>query len=160
MIKEKIIDFYNNKMKLHEKNILSYLRSEYLTNCAVNSKEMGIQTEKICDFEVIVSLTTYNARFYEVYLAIESIMQQTLKPNKIILWLAEDLKINEIPIVLKNQMKRGLEIRYCKDLLSYKKLIPSLKIFPNSIIITIDDDHMYLYDLIENFINEHKKIKN
>jgi len=132
-------------------------RSEHLTNCALNSSEQGISNEKYCDNEIIVSLTTYGTRLYEVYLAIESIMQQSIKPNRIVLWLGDEMKNETIPQVLRNQQNRGLEIKYCKDIKSYKKLIPALTAFPSAAIITIDDDHLYHFDLIENLINAHRK---
>ena len=111
--------------------------------------------------QIIVSLTTYNKRIYDVHLTIESLFRQTIMPNKIILWLAED-EFNEenIPCMLKKLQKKGLEIGFCKDLKSYKKLIPTLKKYSNNIIITIDDDIIYPYDLIENMYREYLKDKN
>ena len=132
-------------------------RAEHLINCALNSKTSGISNDKYCDNEIVVSLTTYGRRLYEVYLAVESIMQQSMKPNRIVLWLGDELENTEIPVTLKNQQKRGLEINYCKDIKSYKKLIPALKAFPSSVIITIDDDFIYNFDLIENLVNAYKK---
>jgi len=141
-------------------NQIAYIhRVEYFNNLAINSINPGISGDKYCDKEIIISLTTYGKRLYEVYLTIESIMQQTLKPNKIVLWLSYDLENTELPIVLKNQQKRGLEIRFCKDIRSYTKLIPSLKTFPEAVIITIDDDILYNFDLIENLFNAYLKNK-
>ena len=164
-MKEKIKHFIQKKIKNLNDLSADYLvdrisyvnRTEYLSNCALNCITPGISNDKYCDNDIIVSLTTYGRRFYDVYLAIESIMQQTMKPNKIILWLGDDLKNTEIPIVLKNQEKRGLNIRYCKDIGPYKKLIPALRAFPTAAIITIDDDHLYNLDLIENFVTAYKK---
>jgi hypothetical protein len=84
-------------------------------------------------------------------------MQQTLKPNKIVLWLGDEEKNETLPLILQKQQRRGLEIRYCKDIRAYTKLIPALKAFPSSTIITIDDDHLYGFDLIENLVTAHKK---
>lgn len=146
-------DLFANKLA---KKFSCICRAEYLNNCAQNCSEVGVVEEKYCDSEVIVSLTTYGMRLYEVYLAIESIMQQTLKPNRIILWLSDEMKNITMPLVLQNQQKRGLEIRYCKDIGSYTKLIPALKAFPSAAIITIDDDHIYHFDVIENLVNAYK----
>jgi hypothetical protein len=151
--------FYENTLLIeHLLNNFSFItRKEYLTSCALNSSENGVSSRNYCNDEIIVSLTTYGKRLYEVYLAIESIMQQTIKPNKIVLWLGDDLKNQILPVFLQNQMKRGLEVKYCKDIRSYTKLIPSLKLFPSASIITVDDDVLYYPDLIENLINEHIK---
>jgi hypothetical protein len=153
------IEFHKNRRLIqHLLNKFDFLtKKEHLTNCALNCNEPGISYNNYCDNEIIVSLTTYGKRLFEVFLAIESIMQQTLKPNKIVLWLAEELKNENIPVFIKNQTKRGLEIKYCKDIRSYKKLIPALIEYPKATIITIDDDAIYHYDLMENFINEHIK---
>ena len=158
----KKMNFYQNNMLINHliNNFTFITRKEHLMSCALNCKEPGISDTKYCDNEIIVSLTTFGNRLYEVYLAIESIMQQTFKPNRIVLWLADDLKSVKLPVYLLNQIKRGLEIRFCKDLKSYKKLIPALTSFPSASIITIDDDSLYFYDLIENIINEHIKYPN
>ena len=128
---------------------------------ALNSREQGIvATEYVYGQQLIVSLTTYGKRLYDVYLTIESIMQQTLKPNRIVLWLADDLEKEELPIILKMHMSRGLEVRYCKDVRSYKKLIPSLKQFPDDIIVTVDDDIFYTYDMLENLFRSYQRQPN
>ena len=132
-------------------------RTEHLNNTVLSSSVPGISDNQYCSNEIIVSLTTFGRRIYEVYLAIESVMQQTVKPNKIILWLADEMKDSELPQVILNQQKRGLEIRFCKDTKSYKKLIPALKEFPSATIITIDDDALYPFDFIENLISAHRK---
>jgi hypothetical protein len=161
MIKAKLKKWAQGKMKMLNIPLVdrfAYVsRAEYLTNCAQNFTEQGISSEKYCDNEIIISLTTYGRRLFDVYLAIESIMQQTLKPNKIVLWISEEEKNETLPLILQKQQKRGLEIRYCKDIRSYTKLIPALRVFPSSTIITIDDDHLYGFDLIENLVAAHKK---
>lgn len=117
------------------------------------STESGIEQTKFCDHEVVVSLTTYGKRLYEVASTIESIMQGTMKPNRIVLWLEEGLKDTPLPILLQRQQTRGLEIGYCEDLRSYKKLIPTLIKYPDAVIITIDDDAIYNCDVVEKLVN-------
>ena len=131
-------------------------RIEQLRDKTLNCKESGVSNESYSDHEIIVSLTTFSSRIDKVYLAIESIMQGSAKPNRIILWLSEkEYKDKPIPLTLKLQQKRGLEIKYCKDIKSYKKLIPTLTEYPEAAIITIDDDVMYEYDLVERLVNAH-----
>lgn len=133
-----------------------FVRAERLNDCIYNSKEPGVTDDRHCEHEVIVSLTTFGKRLYDVATTIESIMQGTVLPNKIVLWLGEEHKGEELPLSLQLQQKRGLQIEYCKDIRSYTKLIPSLKKYPESIIITIDDDLAYERDLIENLLRAHK----
>jgi hypothetical protein len=84
-------------------------------------------------------------------------MQGTMKPNRLILWLQDDLQNEPLPYSLLLQMKRGLEVRYTKDIRSYKKLIPALKLCPDSIIVTIDDDVLYEADTLERLVYAYNK---
>lgn len=134
----KLLQFELNKNQL-EQNILY-------------CKEKGISDKKYCNHDIIVSLTTYGKRIHDVCLTIESIMEQTLKANRIILWLDYSFENQKLPQSLELLKERGLEIKFCEDLRSYKKLIPSLIECPNDAIITIDDDIIYNFDLIENLV--------
>jgi hypothetical protein len=107
---------------------------------------------------LIVSLTTFGERIKSVYITLESIARQTLKPHKVILWLAEDeFTMDNIPITLQKFVNRGLEIRFCKDIKSYKKLIYTIRNFPKDLVITIDDDVIYDIEMIEELYNAHLK---
>lgn len=136
----------NNQINLYKKLFLT-------------SKETGVSSEFIADREVIVSLTTYGLKITQVYLAIESLLHQTLKPNKIILWLDKNKYIDEnsIPLALRQQTKRGLEIKLCNDVKSHTKLVPALINFPEAIIITTDDDIIYPFDFVERLVRAYQK---
>jgi hypothetical protein len=135
------------------KDNLFYHRMLQLENYALHSTERGIASDNYFDGKkIVVSLTTYSKRLYEVFLSIESIMQQTVKPNHIILWLQEDWQNIILPKYLQNQIGRGLEIGFYKDIKSYKKLIPTLKRHPDDIIVTIDDDIIFAPDMLENLL--------
>ena len=137
------------------------IRTQYMQDKVMSTTEMGISSTKLCEHEVVVSLTTYGIRIHKVCLAIESIMQGSVKPNRIVLWLSEEeFKGKSLPISLQNQVKRGLQIEYCRDIRSFKKLIPSLKMFPEACIVTIDDDVIYDLDFLEKLVNSHKSIPN
>lgn len=108
--------------------------------------------------EVIVSLTTYSKRIWDVHLVLESVAQQTVLPDKVILWLAEDeFTINDLPLSIISRMNHGLEVKFCKDLKSYKKIIPALREFTDSLIVTLDDDIIYPPDTLELLLKEHQK---
>lgn len=142
---------------------LSYLLQEeqinrkvdWLREKTMTSTEVGVSEIKYCNEEIVISLTSFGRRIQEVYLAVESIMQGTVKPNRIILWLSESERNNPLPITLKKQKSRGLQIEYCNDIRSYKKIIPAMKSFPETCVVTIDDDLIYEFDLLENIINTH-----
>ena len=94
---------------------------------------------------ITVSLTSHGRRVSATaHMAIISIMRQSLKPDRIVLWLDYDNWSDDaLPKSLLRLKKHGLEIRYCADLRSYKKLIPAAEAYPGSIIVTIDDDTFY-----------------
>lgn len=123
-----------------------------------NSTEKGItDIPYFPNKQVVVSLTTHSKRIYEVFLAVESIMQQTVKPNRIVLWLDETRQNEPLPITLQRQIERGLEVRFCKDVGPHTKLVPSLRTFPDDIIATIDDDTIYAFDMLENLLNSYRQ---
>lgn len=102
--------------------------------------------------ELIVSLTSFPARINSVEKTIRTLLTQTMKPDRVILWLADEQFPNgeaELPISLINLKNFGLEIAFCHDIRSYKKLIPTLKKYPDAIIVTTDDDIYYAPDTIE-----------
>lgn len=84
-------------------------------------------------------------------------MQQTMLPNKIILNLESSLLSQPLPVTLQKLINRGLEINEVEDIRSYKKLIPTLKKYPDAIIITIDDDLLYDHDLVERLFQSYLK---
>lgn len=140
-------------------NLFDYkIRSGYLLNSVLKNTDMITTPTKKGDTELIVSFTTYNKRIHDVHLVIESIAQQIKKPNRLILWLdEEEFTLDTIPLILHNQIARGLDIRFCPNYGSYKKLIPTLEEFPEANIITIDDDVLYPYDMIEGLHREHEQ---
>ncbi|RQW63877.1 glycosyl transferase [Vibrio viridaestus] len=127
----------------------------YEIRCLENE---SLLIEKDSNSNMVVSLTTYSKRIYQVHLVIESLGNQTIKPNRIILWLDEnEFDLDNIPLMLKNLTKRGLEIKFVPNFKSYKKLLFCLAESPNSNIITVDDDILYPCYFIEGFEKELKK---
>tara|TARA_R110002074_G_scaffold348282_2_gene518738 strand:- start:17586 stop:18416 length:831 start_codon:yes stop_codon:yes gene_type:complete len=94
------------------------------------------------EIPVIVSLTSIPERLQTLHLTIRSILNQDSRPKKILLWLHESLK-NEIPSKLRILESDLFEIMYSDLTCSHRKLIHSLELFPEDIIITCDDDMMY-----------------
>lgn len=109
--------------------------------------------------KIILLLTSYGKRIDTVYLTIQTLLNQTKKADKIVLWLAEDeFSLETIPASLKSLVDEGkLEVGFCKDIRSYKKLVPSLKKYPDDIIITFDDDIFYKNDIVEKLYNAYLK---
>ena len=139
-----------------EKLIAVQAKSNFLLVNILNNFERITVPFDSNNRELIVSLTSYSKRIHDVHLVIESIAQQTVKPNRLILWLDEnEFTLDTIPLILHKQIARGLDVRFCPNYKSYKKLIPTLQIFPDANIITIDDDILYPHDMIEMLMKEH-----
>lgn len=152
---------YHSSLLRQELRELKYcIRHDQLIEQTLRSKEPGISTDKLCAHEVIVSLTTYGKRLYDVAPTIESIMQGSMKPNRIVLWLEEEMRDVTLPITLRKQQERGLEISFCKNIRSYQKLLPTFAKYPHATVITIDDDAIYHYDLVEKLVNTHNQYPN
>lgn len=132
----------------------------HLKEHILNDSTKGVTDKNYFPYDIIISLTSYGRRIDSVAITIESLMQQTLKANRIVLWIDEKEKDRELPTSLMNQISRGLEVKYCRDIRSYTKLIYSLKAYPKDAVITVDDDIIYPYDLVERFIKEHRQHPN
>lgn len=104
--------------RLNRKMLYNFLMTQ-----ALSCSESGTSAERYADHEIIVSLTSHGRRIFDVSVAIESIMQGTVKPNRIVLWLSEQMRGKSLPVVLQRQMARGLEVAFCKDIGSHTKLI-------------------------------------
>ena len=152
-----VFDVYTYKVK----KVLNYIVKYEIDEKIANFNDMGINPDD--DNQLIVSLTSFPERMHDIHYCLYSLLTQSLKPNKIILWLAEsqfpnhELDLPDTVLKLKNN---GLTIKWCEDLKSYKKLIPVLKEYPNSYIVTTDDDVYYPDFFLENIWNESQKHPN
>lgn len=151
---------YYSKLRKHYCNdVKSIVCSEIIQQTI---KQKAIQcTETVLNKEprkekIIVTLTSFGERLRSVFLVLESIAQQTVKPDEVVLWLSEDdFDDDKLPITIDRFVKRGVKVTYCKDVGSHTKLLYAAKQYSDDILITIDDDIIYPIDLIENLYNAH-----
>jgi hypothetical protein len=109
---------------------------------------------------IVVSLTSFPGRIHLVSLVIESMLYQKTQASQIVLWLSEEEFPSEckLPHHLIDLQKRGLTIRFVKDNIKpHKKYFYAFDAFPNSSVLTIDDDEYYPPNLISNFIHYQRK---
>ena len=107
---------------------------------------------------IIVSMTSWFGRINNVITSINSILDNTIKPFKIILNLSSNefkYKEKQLPKeLLELQIKNKIDIFWVKENTKpYKKILPTLLRFPKDIIISIDDDIIYPSNFIENLYN-------
>jgi len=99
---------------------------------------------------LVVSLTTIPTRLGKVALTVRSLLKTRPQPQKIVLWLNDQLQ-DTTPSQLSELQGDVFEIRYSPYTFSHRKLIHSLEAFPEATIVTVDDDmiyHPHVFDLL------------
>lgn len=112
---------------------------------------------------VVVSLTTYGARFRNVHLVVESIGHGTAKPQRILLWLDEGQFSLARPSVLSRLERRGLEVRLAQDLGPHKKwfgVVNGRNEHDDFPLVTADDDVFYARDWLRALVDAHVREPN
>lgn len=113
--------------------------------------------------EITVSLTSFPQRIKRIHLVVESLLRQTIKPGKILLYLSKEQfkhQFKDLPSNLLRLQSMGLQIKFVdNDYRSHKKYLYSFREYPESLIITVDDDMIYNKDLLESLIKNKRKGK-
>ena len=126
--------------------------SENCTN-ALNVREQR-------PYKIVLSLTTFPARIHDVPTTILSLLQQTYKPDKVVLWLTNEEFPNQekgLPRRLLRLKKYGLDIQFRGNLRAHTKYYYAMKEHPDDIVITVDDDIHYPHDLVEKLYRCHQR---
>lgn len=101
---------------------------------------------------VIASLTSYPGRISKTWLSVESILRQSVKPAKVILWLSKEQfpnGLNDVPRKLRSQLNKGLEIGFVDgDARSHKKYYYCFQQYAQDIVFLADDDIFYPSDIL------------
>lgn len=115
--------------------------------------------------QIIISLTSWKKRIQNVPMVIQSILTGTKTPDKIVLNLSTDefsLKDKELPtylLMLKETNK--IEINWVKEnTKAFKKIIPTMKLYPESVVISIDDDIIYPEFFLEKMVSKYNETGN
>ena len=131
-----------------------------------------IDNKSIFKPKIFVSFTTTSSRINYLKKVINSLLDQSLKPDEIFLFLSDGPYLKDkgvpsrrIPTSLRRREKKGeICIAYTKNIGPYRKLIPILKEqYKNKcVIITADDDTIYPYDWVEtlyrSYLNYPQKV--
>lgn len=104
---------------------------------------------------IIVSLTTYSKRINNIPAVLDTIFSQTVPPDFVVLNLAyEEIVPEEVQRYIDTH---PIEVNRVADTKVFKKLLPTLKKYPNDCIIAIDDDWLYPKGMIADFIKMHER---
>lgn len=112
------------------------------------------------DIKVNVSLTSFPARISIVPQVIRSIINQSVKPDRILLWLSRDqfpMEEADLPAELTTLKENGLEIMWCDDIRPHKKYFYTMQKYPHDITITVDDDVVYKENVIETLLKSYER---
>ena len=114
--------------------------------------------------KIIVSMTSFPAAIPFAVRAIQSILNGSVKPDKMILYLTASQFPNceiqpELTILMGESSVFEIKF-YNENIRSYTKLIPALKNFPDDIIVTVDDDVLYEKNMLLGLVRLHKKYPN
>lgn len=92
---------------------------------------------------LILSLTSFPARYATLELTLKSLLQQSVRPDRVILWITKEHQDSLTPKILALRAA-GLEIGDCDNSLrSHNKYIHSRRLYPDAFIATADDDTYY-----------------
>ncbi|WP_190809342.1 glycosyltransferase family A protein [Flagellimonas sp. S3867] len=103
----------------------------------------------------VVSVASIPSRLNIVHLTIRSILNQDVLPKKIILWLHKDLE-TKIPKKLAYLEGDIFSIKFSNTYSSHRKLVETLRLYPNEVIVTFDDDMMYRKNWLSKLYEVHK----
>lgn len=126
----------------------------------MSNKNKILKEQLTGDNKLIVSFTSYPARIATAHLTIKTILKNSVKPDIIVLWLAEPQFPNgmdDLPKTLLDlvESETTFRIKFTdKDIRQFKKLRPSRREFPNDYIITIDDDRYYPKNFIKRLVKQ------
>lgn len=122
-------------------------------------KEIDNNKSKSVPEKIVLSFTTFPPRIDTVWQTAYTLLNQTVKVDHVILWLAREQfeSLDTLPDSLKRLKKYGLEIKFCDDLRPHKKYYYAMQEYPDAIVITVDDDVYYPSFLVERLYSKHQE---
>lgn len=155
----KILQILGVKIKFKKKlrDLILHIDKKKLSKEIKQFTNWGLSQE-IRNPKVIVSLTSFPQRMYDIHFTLYSLLTQSFKPDAVVLWLSEEEfpnKEKEIPDAVLKLQNNGLSIKWCENMRSYSKLIHSLTEFEDDIIVTADDDIFYPVDWLKTLYDSY-----
>ena len=136
--------------------VKEYPQSIYHTIRLLLKSSHKMRTDNKTEIPVIVSFTSIPSRLRILHIVVRSLLNQSVRPEKIILWLHHDLK-GKLPKQLTKLLGNPFEIQYSSQTCSHRKLVLTLEKFPNKTIVTCDDDVIYQQKWLELLYKDHQK---
>ncbi|MER7560528.1 glycosyltransferase [Nocardioides sp. NPDC126508] len=109
--------------------------------------------------EVVVSLTSIPHRMLSIGQCIDSLLEQTRRPDKVLLWLSTENfpdREADVPAEVLERQDACFQIRWVDgDLAPHKKYFYAVQENPEALIVTVDDDVIYDDNLVETLYAGH-----
>ena len=100
---------------------------------------------------LIISLTSFPPRFPYLEPTLKSLLDQTVRSDKIVLWIAP-ADLEKLPRSILDLAGDTLVIREFEDIRNFKRLVPAKDAYPDSFIIFVDDDIFYPQEWLERMV--------
>lgn len=138
-----------------------YRFNSRITKASVNRKKLQFglnQSDKRME-KVVVSLTSFPPRFANIHLTLKSLLLQTEKPDKIIVYLGSDSSREQFTKEMLVLEQYGVEyhIDSKRNLKSHKKYFYAMQEFPNDVVVTADDDVYYPSNWLSSLLKSYRK---
>jgi hypothetical protein len=115
---------------------------------------------------VYISLTVISTRLEKFYRVIDSLINQSLRPDKIILNISQEssgldngVYLRDLPEEIRKQLSFGkIEIFKVANIGSYRKLIPTIERYSDRqfLVATADDDVVYPTDWLKGLVQAYQ----
>lgn len=108
---------------------------------------------------VIISMTSFKPRFKNICQCLKSLLYQTVKPDRIVVWFGSDVTEDMLTDEMRDLEQYGIEYHFdnSQNLMPHKKYFYAMQEEPESIVITVDDDAVYSEDLVSSLLKSYKK---
>lgn len=165
MIIKRIINVYKNQ-GLKKIILRAFYQSIYMMNNIIIRKKVERSRLTVESWKnkpivegLIISLTSYPKRFPYIGLCLKSLLLQSVRPEKIIVYLGSDSSPDNLTEEMIYFEKYGIEYRFDENenLKPHKKYYYAMKEFPNKAIVTADDDVIYPSDWLKSLYLSYKK---
>lgn len=111
--------------------------------------------EKILERQrrVVVSLTSYPARYAVLPRVLDSLLRQTIRPNAIVLTLTKE-DVPSLPDTVQRYIRDGIVklLVADEDLKPHNKYFWAMREYPTYAVITVDDDIVYQNTMVETLL--------
>ncbi|MET8521907.1 glycosyltransferase [Nocardioides sp. NPDC004968] len=109
--------------------------------------------------DVVVSLTSIPHRMLTIGQCIDSLVEQTKRPDKVLLWLSTENFPNreaDVPNEVLERQDDCFQIHWVDgDIAPHKKYFYAVQEYPDALVVTVDDDVVYDENLVETLYEGH-----